>query len=426
MPRADTAEALYVQNRVSMPTAKGSAEISAGIPEAIRTRAFFSARVAEAHILDRLRQVSDDYSSGKIGRQEAVTLLRDFLGAERDANGNPVYDLKKKGLANLASHSRLNLIVRQNERMAKAVGEYERMFDPEIMEAFPYVIYHASVDSKVPRPSHQKYDGLIFSKKDPWLIAHYPPWDFGCNCRLEDCTARRAGRTPQLIQPVTPAGQVTVDRNSGFSFDPRNGFEEFDMASLKDIDTRRRVYRDMASLAKQNGTEMMFLAAPAKPVPVCAEPDNLDEIKRVLGAVKQAVDEHKPDTPYEFPEISCSLGHIAKERFDAIGMQPEDDVEVVFESPGKSDYGMKHWKDHHIDDWKQPDFVDELLKMLGKTIWNPLASMANTLSQVGKRIRVVSPDGKYVANLWRRGDKWVYSIQDAWEWDKSQAPSKKN
>ena len=41
MPRADTAEALYVQNRVSMPTAKGSAEISAGIPEAIRNRAFF-------------------------------------------------------------------------------------------------------------------------------------------------------------------------------------------------------------------------------------------------------------------------------------------------------------------------------------------------------------------------------------------------
>ena len=98
----------------------------------------------------------------------------------------------------------------------------------------------------------------------------------------------------------------------------------------------------------------------------------------------------------------------------------------IFESPGKSNYGMKHWKKHHLDDWKRPEFVDELLKMLGETIWNPLAKMANTLSQVGKRISVTSPDGKYVANLWRKGDKWVYSIQDAWNWSDSQAPSKKN
>lgn len=416
MPRTNTAEALYVQNRVSMPTAKGSAEIAATVPEAIRNRAFFSARVAEARILDRLRKVSDDYSSGKIGRQEAVTLLRDFLGAEKDANGNPVYDLRKKGLANLASHSRLNLILRQNERMAKAVGEYERMFDPEIMEAFPYVIYHTGRNA---RPSHAELEGKIFAKNDPYLLAHWPPWDFNCNCYLEECTARRAGRTPELIQPVTPASQVTVDRDSGFSFDPRNGFEEFDMASLKDIDARRKVYRGMAELAKRTNAETTFLAAPAKPVPVCAEPDNLDEIKKVLGAVKQAVDEHKPDTPYEFPEISCPLGYIAQERFDAIGMQPEDNVEVVFESPGKSDYGMKHWRKHHIDDWKRPDFVNELLKMLGKTIWNPLAAMSNTLSPQGRRIGITSPDGKYVANLWRRGDKWVYSIQDAWDWSNS-------
>ena len=24
-------------------------------------------------------------------------------------------------------------------------------------------------------------------------------------------------------------------------------------------------------------------------------------------------------------------------------------------------------------------------------------------------------DGKYIANFWRRGDKWVYSIQDTWD-----------
>ena len=24
-------------------------------------------------------------------------------------------------------------------------------------------------------------------------------------------------------------------------------------------------------------------------------------------------------------------------------------------------------------------------------------------------------DGKYIANFWSRGDKWVYSIQDTWD-----------
>ena len=39
-------------------------------------------------------------------------------------------------------------------------------------------------------------------------------------------------------------------------------------------------------------------------------------------------------------------------------MLPEENVEVIFESPGKSDYGMKHWRKHHIDDWKRPDAVE--------------------------------------------------------------------
>ena len=53
--------------------------------------------------------------------------------------------------------------------------------------------------------------------------------------------------------------------------------------------------------------------------------------------------------------------------------------------------------------------------MLEQTLWNPLAKMRNTISKNGKRIDLMSPDGKYVANLWRRGNNWVYSIQDAWD-----------
>ncbi len=96
-------------------------------------------------------------------------------------------------------------------------------------------------------------------------------------------------------------------------------------------------------------------------------------------------------------------------------MQPDDDVEVILESPEKSDYGMKHWKKHHADDIKKGEFVKNALEMLSKTVWEPSAVMTSTHSTLGKRISIKSPDGKYIANFWRRGDKWVYSIQDAWD-----------
>lgn len=412
----DGAELNWIRQRVNLPTAKGAEEISRDIPEQIRARAFFSARVAEAHVIDRFRQISDDYSSGKIGRGEARNLMR--LYARQSGKDDGTASLK-----NLASTSRLNLILDQNAKMARAVGEFERMYSPANLEAFPYVIYHASVGSKSPRSSHGQYDGMIFDKRDPWLRSHWPPWDFGCNCQLENCSAQRAGRHAARIQAMSPPEVAVMNfSRSGFKFDPANAFEEFDMNSISDPDFRRETYRQMAKMATKTDARTTFLAAPAIPVPTCAKPESLDEIKQVIATVKNSIDNHKTGEEYIFPALKCSLGYIARERFDAIGMQPEDNVEMIFESPGKSDYGMAHWKKHHIDDWRREDFEVELLTMLSVTIWNPLAKMSNTFSRVGKRISIVSPDGKYISNLWKRGDKWVYSIQNSWDISETRNP----
>ena len=398
----------FLQNRVILPTAKSSAEIARDIPAQIRARAFFSARVAEAHILERFRRISDDYTTGRIGRGEARELMRKYARAHGKDDGT-------ESLKNLAGTARLELIVDQQERMAYAVGEHERMYSESALRVFPFVRYHASVGSKKPRSEHQKYDGMIFDKRDPWLRTHTPPWEFGCHCQLEQITAKAAGKTPDLIRPMTPPDQVKVESKSGFSFDPEHAFEEFDLGTIKDDGLRRNVYRQMASMATRTDAETTFLAAPAKPVPTCAKPENMGEIKKAFHAVKQSVDVHVGDGPYEFPEVKCPLGYIAKERFDAIGMMPEDNVPVIFESPGAAEYGMKHWRRHHLPDWKKADFEAEAVKMLEQTLWNPLATMRNTISKNGKRIDLISPDGKYVANLWRRGNNWVYSIQDAWD-----------
>ena len=49
--------------------------------------------------------------------------------------------------------------------MAKAAGDYARMYKPANLKVFPYVRYVASVGSKNPRDSHRKYDGMIFDKR---------------------------------------------------------------------------------------------------------------------------------------------------------------------------------------------------------------------------------------------------------------------
>lgn len=153
----------YIRNRINMPTARSHAELAQMDPK-IRAQAFFSARVAEAHILDRLREVSDRYSRGEIGLGEARNTLKDFLKAEG-------YDPHKAGLKNLASTARLNLVMRQNAAMANAAAEWKRMHDPDAMKIFPYVRYHARKDSRS-RDGHKELDGKIFHKDDPFLKTH--------------------------------------------------------------------------------------------------------------------------------------------------------------------------------------------------------------------------------------------------------------
>ena len=93
-----TGAADWLSKRANLTTIMGSKELAAEWTEKARAQAFFSARVAEGHILDRLRKVSDAFSRGEIGQAEARTELKKFLLREG-------YDPKQAGLRNLASTS---------------------------------------------------------------------------------------------------------------------------------------------------------------------------------------------------------------------------------------------------------------------------------------------------------------------------------
>ena len=215
----------YIDRRINLPTTKSHADIVRDLEPKIKAQAFFSARVAEARILERLRSVTDAYSRGEMGLGEARNILKDFLKAEG-------YDPHQAGLRNLAGTARLNLILKQNAAMTHAAAEWKRMHDPDAMKVFPYVRYHARSDRKT-RSAHSDLDGKIFHKDDPFLKTHTPPWEFNCRCYLEEITEKEAQRHSGMIQKMTAPEDVTVDSQSGFAFDPEHAFEEFDCSVIQ-------------------------------------------------------------------------------------------------------------------------------------------------------------------------------------------------
>ena len=93
-------------------------------------------------MLDYYRATLDDYLKGGIGRDECRNRMRRFAREHGLDNGS-------NALTNIASSSRLNLIIDQNAKMAKAVGVYERMYSPGNLEAFPYVVHRCGVKLRV-------------------------------------------------------------------------------------------------------------------------------------------------------------------------------------------------------------------------------------------------------------------------------------
>jgi len=218
----------WLRSRLSMPTSLKSAGIAEKIPAELRARAFFSAQVEAARTLAELREMSDAYSRGEISRAEARSRVKDYLGGGN--NGGDLTDLR--------SSRRLNLILDQNRRMAQAVGRHEVSNDPAIKERWPYYRYIVGPNA---RDEHAALDGLVLAKDDPFWASHTPPWDFNCNCDLEDCDAEEAEQYGGVAKEPPPVG----DAESGFRFNPADALGEFDLESISDDAVRTEVSESM-------------------------------------------------------------------------------------------------------------------------------------------------------------------------------------
>ena len=207
----------FIRERSSKTTSMGSLEISKSVPPRIRAHCFYSARVADERVLAKIREVSDAFSSGSIDRGQARHALRMWMKANGQDDGTA-------GIRNLACTARIDMILTQNKRMAVAVGKYEKDRSPAVEERFPCWKYHCGRNA---RASHKALDGKVFRKNDPIWQKIFPPWEFNCNCWVENSDEDPAA--PDVVAKLTPKDPPA----SGFQFDPSDAFEDYKVDRYK-------------------------------------------------------------------------------------------------------------------------------------------------------------------------------------------------
>lgn len=225
----------YIAHRMPKTTSMGSREISRAVPPKIRAHCFFSARVASSRILSGSKEISDAFSRGEISQSEARHQMRSWLKREGMDDGSA-------RITNLASKGRVDLILVQNKRMAIAVGKYAKDRNPAVEARFPSWKYHAG---RNPRSSHAKYDGMVFLKSDPIWRKIYPPWEFNCNCWVENSDETPASAA--VAQKLTPTAPPT----SGFEFDPSDAFEDYKLDNYEFGKTDPAIIEQARTEAKQ-------------------------------------------------------------------------------------------------------------------------------------------------------------------------------
>ncbi|MGN0844975.1 MAG: hypothetical protein ACI4QT_07110 [Kiritimatiellia bacterium] len=145
MPNPENIVAAEIAGKQLLPTDMSSAEIRDRIPAGIRERAIFSARTTEVRYLAEVQAVLEDITSGKINQADGRARLQaklDEIGYNPDERGDT-------GIQNLASRSRIDLVLRTNRAMA--VGATQARGTPVERSLYPAWRLERYEGRRVPR-----------------------------------------------------------------------------------------------------------------------------------------------------------------------------------------------------------------------------------------------------------------------------------
>lgn len=236
-----------LRQRRILPTSMSTAEID-GLPQWVRDSSFFSARVAQAEILDGLQARIDQLLGGGErgpGLSMDPALFRVQMREMLDSVSYQPADPRDEGtIKDLRSESRLNVIVRTQEEMATGHGQYLQSIDPDTMDLWPAWELIRLRDSKVKRNWEDRWQeaagqagdtdaarmlaehGRMIARKDSpiWVALSrfgrpHPPFDFNSGMGVEDvrrgeCIELGLIRQGDRIRPVAaqnpPAPQAAL------------------------------------------------------------------------------------------------------------------------------------------------------------------------------------------------------------------------
>lgn len=199
------AAADYIRGKaVADPTNFGN------LPDQLKQRAFTVAGIEQMDVLRRIRDTVAKLPEGKNwdeAKREIASEISPFMGG----------DMK-------AARAKAEHTLRIHGFQAYAVARHQEQM--ETIDVFPYWKYVTVGDARV-RPAHAALDGKVLRADDPWWNTHYPPWDWGCRCiveQLDEEDAEAAGVTDGKQMP-------TPGRSGSFTFDPTNAGIDIDALS---------------------------------------------------------------------------------------------------------------------------------------------------------------------------------------------------
>ena len=273
--------------RLDTPTAMKYKEITAAWDAQFRRRAFFSARVAEADLLGELHRKAQAVADGRMTKAQARRLIREFFvgdGADALAALGFAPPKDAKGISQLASIPRLELIVDTNVRMAQETGHYKKW--ESLKDVYPYGMWRVGY-SKVHREAHLERDGKIYAFDHPIWRESPPGGEFNCHCRRELMTARELAASGKMPVPENVPFQPSslgFDPGADSWQDPPFGKDvppkvEKEATSLLEDDLRQEK-ANMEREAQEAKTEAERLEESARKAEAKAEKDGADEAKR--------------------------------------------------------------------------------------------------------------------------------------------------
>ncbi len=153
-----TAEKLKLKKL--MPTSLSSAELSQ-LSNQLKRRAFFSAKVYQADVLQRLQDltvrladVKEVSIEGQPVSRAGISLPKARLAA-REYLDSISYKAEGEGMQDLRSEGRLNLIYKTNLQQAQGMGYAAAGNEPAVLDAFPCVELKRVAYRKVPRGTEE-------------------------------------------------------------------------------------------------------------------------------------------------------------------------------------------------------------------------------------------------------------------------------